>query len=99
MSGAPTPTIFCEYWEMELPKVFSNVEFLMKGLLPGEVLRLGTVHPEALSAVPAWCRTTGNKVLEQTEAVNCGLGGCTIEYIFDIERGDANVHTSSLSRG
>lgn len=96
MLDSATPTIFCEYGQIELPKVLSELELLMKGLLPGGVLRLSTEQRDVVDAVPGWCRATGNKVLEQTEAVNCGLGGCTIEYIFDIERGDANVHSASL---
>lgn len=94
LAKSPEPTIFCEYWYLELPKVFSDVELLMKGLLPGNVLRLSTVHSEALSAVPAWCRATGNKVIGRDEMCVYPLG---YQYLFDIERGSGDVHTSSLS--
>ncbi len=94
MNTQPEPAIFCEYWHTELPKMFSDVELLMKGLLPGGVLRLGTVHLEALSEVPAWCKANGNKVIGQDQRCEYPLG---LQYFFDIERGSVNVHSTGVS--
>lgn len=98
MSDAPTPTIFCEYGRIELPKVLSELELLMKGLLPGGVLRLSTEQPDAVDAVPTWCRATGNRIIGRDVILNKMLvGPCVVEYFFDIERGDVNVYSASLS--
>ena len=96
LAKPPEPTIFCEYWYAELPRVFGDVELLMKGLLPGDILRLSTVHLEALLAVPEWCQATGNKLIGRTQICQYGLG---LQYFFDIERGADNVHSASLPRG
>lgn len=87
------PTIICEYWERELPKALSDIELLIHGLLPGSVLRLGTVHPEALSEIPAWCQATGNNLIGRNQICEYPLG---LQYFFDIERGDGNVHSSAM---
>lgn len=97
MSAQLEPAIVCEYWQTELPKVLSELDILVRGLLPGGVLHLSTEHPDAVEAVPAWCRAAGNKIIRQTEMRSCGPGGSIVEYLFDIERGGEHVHTSSLS--
>lgn len=96
MSTQPEPAIVCEYWQTELPKVLSELDMLVKGLLPGGVLHLSTEQPDAVEAVQAWCRATGNKVVGQTEMRSCGPGGSIVEYLFDIERGNGNVYSAGL---
>jgi hypothetical protein len=86
-------SIFCEYWYADLPKVLSDIELLMTGLMPGDVLRLSTVHLEALSAVPAWCRATGNNIIGQNSMCEYPLG---LHYFFDIERGASEANSSNM---
>ncbi|HEU5199979.1 MAG TPA: hypothetical protein VFU32_10090 [Ktedonobacterales bacterium] len=96
MNAQPAPAIVCEYGQMELPRVLSELDILVKGLLPGGVLHLSTEQPGAVDAIPAWCRATGNKVIGQTVIRSCGPGGSVVEYLFDIERGNRHVYPSSL---
>jgi len=94
MAESPEPTIVCDYWQTELPKVFSDIALLMQGLMLGGVLRLGTEWPDAMWAVPKWCLATGNRVIGSSQMCIYPLG---LEYIFDIERGSGNVYSTSLS--
>ena len=88
MVASSEPTIICEYGRLDLPTLMTELPKMMRGLLPGGVLRLESEEPDALWAVPAWCRETGNKVLLQSEYMSYYARiGCIKTYMFDIERG------------
>ena len=64
-----TPYVHWDAGDLGCGDLVLELMIRMKGMAPGNVLRLVALDPGAPADIPAWCRMTGHMLLEETPPV------------------------------